>query len=345
MCNEHLPAMPERDVPGAPLAAPGNALNRRLFLGGTAAAAVGGLGLLGAGPAAAATSQNGWPASTSLPLSSLTVGAVTFPQGLRSGAPRTILGYVARRFNNEVEVLRKGECWGYNFRKISGSTSYSNHASGTAIDVNAPEHFLGASGTFSAAQVRAIRSILEACDGVVRWGGDYNSRKDEMHFELVKGPADPAVAALARKLGGGSATPPPPPAAPVWRVVRRGQQGYFVTALQRLLRQHGRPLTVDGIFGSGTGAQVVAFQRSRGLAADGIVGAKTWTALQVTRKEGSTGHAVFGLQRCASAKGFSTAQDGVFGPKTAAAVVDFQRSRGLAADGVVGPRTWSAFVA
>ena len=185
MCNDHAGI----GTPGAASAAPGSPVNRRLVLGGAVAAAVGGLSLLGAGPAAAATSQNGWPASTSLPLSTLTVGAVTFPQGVRSGAPHTILGYVARRFNSEVEALRKGECWGYNFRKISGSTSYSNHASGTAIDVNAPEHFLGASGTFSAAQVRAIRSILSACDGVVRWGGDYSNRKDEMHFELVRGPA------------------------------------------------------------------------------------------------------------------------------------------------------------
>ncbi len=337
MCNEHL-------ATGTAAVAPGNPLNRRLFIGGGVAVAVGGLSLLGAGPAAAATSQNGWPASTGLPLSTLTVGTVTFPQGVRSGAPHTILGYVARRFNNEVETLRRGECWGYNFRKISGSTSYSNHASGTAIDVNAPEHFLGASGTFTAAQVRAIRSILSACDGVVRWGGDYNNRKDEMHFELVKGPNDPAVAALARKLGGSTSTPPPAPSAPAWRVVRRGQHGYFVTALQRLLRQRGRPLTVDGVFGSGTEAQVVAFQKSRGLAADGIVGAKTWTALQLTRTEGCEGHAVFGLQHCAEAKGFRTAQDGVFGPKTEAAIVAFQRSRGLAADGVVGPRTWAALV-
>ena len=121
MCNEHLDAT-QAPAPATLLDAPGKALSRRLFFGGTAAAAVGGLSLLGAGPAAAATSQNGWPASTSLPLSTLTVGSVTFPQGVRTGAPHTNLGYVARRFNNEDETLRKGECWGYNLRKISGRT-------------------------------------------------------------------------------------------------------------------------------------------------------------------------------------------------------------------------------
>jgi len=32
--------------------------------------------------------------------------------------------------------------------------------------------------------------------------------------------------------------------------------------------------------------------------------------------------------------------DGSFGPKTAAAVMNFQRSHGLDSDGVVGPLTW-----
>ncbi|MGG3846690.1 peptidoglycan-binding domain-containing protein [Aeribacillus composti] len=34
--------------------------------------------------------------------------------------------------------------------------------------------------------------------------------------------------------------------------------------------------------------------------------------------------------------------DGVFGPKTEAAVKAYQRRHGLKADGIVGPKTWNA---
>lgn len=37
---------------------------------------------------------------------------------------------------------------------------------------------------------------------------------------------------------------------------------------------------LDGIFGAGTHNAVMAYQRSRGLTADGIVGCNTWRSLQ-----------------------------------------------------------------
>src|SRR6476620_4046291 len=236
----------------------------------------GGLVAATATAASAATSQNGWPAgSTSqIPVSGLTVGGVTFPAGVRSGQVHTILAYVAGRFDREVEALVKGGCWGHSYRPISGSTTLSNHSSGTAIDLNAPRHPLGRSGTFTATQRSHIRSILNSCNGVVRWGGDYSGRKDEMHFKINVRPGDARLAALAKRIAGGGGAPAPAPIA--WTTVERGASGFRVTAIQHLLRQHGYSLTVDGAFGPTTQSRVVTFQRARGLAADGVVGPRTW---------------------------------------------------------------------
>ena len=56
--------------------------------------------------------------------------------------------------------------------------------------------------------------------------------------------------------------------------------GPDVTALQEALQKAGfDPGAIDGFFGNGTQAAVLAFQRSQGLAADGVVGQKTATAL------------------------------------------------------------------
>ena len=50
------------------------------------------------------------------------------------------------------------------------------------------------------------------------------------------------------------------------------------------------------------------------------------------------------LQQLLRARGHAVAVDGIFGPRTEAAVKAFQQSRGLAADGIVGPQTWSRLV-
>jgi N-acetyl-anhydromuramyl-L-alanine amidase AmpD len=60
-----------------------------------------------------------------------------------------------------------------------------------------------------------------------------------------------------------------------------GDIGQDVVILQKVLTTNGFPTTTDSIFGKGTQANVIAFQRSKGLTADGIVGPKTWKALGI----------------------------------------------------------------
>lgn len=62
-------------------------------------------------------------------------------------------------------------------------------------------------------------------------------------------------------------------------MLRRGDDGEAVKALQRRLHEAGHRLTIDGDFGPATERAVRAFQRRVGLVVDGIAGSKTLQAL------------------------------------------------------------------
>lgn len=137
----------------------------------------------------------------------------------------------------------------------------------------------------------------------------------------------------ARFLPGTSA-----PAA-VWPVTDKGDLGKRVRVLQYLLIAHGEHLLTDGLFGPRTKDAVEAWQRARHLTVDGIAGAQTWVTLTPVTGQGDKGDVVRAVQVAAGA-----ADDGIFGPKTKAAVEAFQASHGLTADGIVGPNTWPVLV-
>ena len=140
-----------------------------------------------------------------------------------------------------------------------------------------------------------------------------------------------------------------------WPVVKSGSTEHPVQTMQYLLRARGHSVVVDGVFGAMTGAAVKAFQASRGLAADGIVGPITWAALVVQVKKGSQGDAVKGVQEEFQFRNLSgdpangVQVDGIFGAETDAAVRGFQHALSLdipsvAVDEIVGPVTWQALV-
>ena len=130
-----------------------------------------------------------------------------------------------------------------------------------------------------------------------------------------------------------------------WPTVRRGDINQDVTTVQYLLKGRGISVTLDGSYGTATETAVKNFQRSRGLAADGIVGTSTWAALIQTVSSGSRGGAVEAVQyllknRYAQALTVS----GTFDSATAAKTTSFQQSRCLTTDGVVGSLTWNALI-
>jgi len=95
--------------------------------------------------------------------------------------------------------------------------------------------------------------------------------------------------------------------------------------------------------GSAAGGQFAAASGSSSKAAKGKDTRPTPTN-QHPVGQGETGKRVSDLQERLNAGGFKPPLkvDGIFGPKTLAAVKAFQRSHGLKVDGLVGPKTTAA---
>lgn len=167
-------------------------------------------------------SQNGYSANDRAVIATYTVPGTALKVALRKGDVSVILIEFLRRYNIEVEPLTHTpqDLWGYAERTIRGSTTeLSNHASGTAVDVRATAHPLAVPGTFTPGQVTALRRLLADFTPVLRWGGDYTGRVDEMHIEVVG--ATRAVKSLAERIRTRSAAAPPPKEDPMTPEDRR----------------------------------------------------------------------------------------------------------------------------
>jgi hypothetical protein len=249
-----------------------------------------------------AVSQNGWPLITTKDLAARTAALPAVTGRVRLGDVYTVLAYVADQFDKRVEPIRRKASWGWAYRAIRGATKWSNHASATAIDLNADRHPLGKHGTFNDAQVLAIHHILAEVDHVVRWGGDYwPARPDEMHFEINLQPKGSAtrVKAAAAKIRAKQADPVKPAPADtgwVYPVLVKGAKGSLVKVLQRALltkhplivtktaRRYGGRFSVDGDFGKLTRAVVVEVQKHARLTVDGRATEQLWQHLGLAAK-------------------------------------------------------------
>lgn len=149
-----------------------------------------------------ANSQNGWPVTAGpqqdrAPL----IRDVTVPNGVLAGDVAVVFRWLAKEYDRRVERLVAGWCWGWFVKPIEGSSVVSNHASGTAVDFNAPANPMGTPTrrSMTADQVAECHALEREAGGVLRWGGDWG-RPDPMHWEIVAPPG--AVKRFADQLRG-----------------------------------------------------------------------------------------------------------------------------------------------
>lgn len=139
------------------------------------------------------------------------------------------------------------------------------------------------------------------------------------------------------------------------QLVRRGDVGPVVADIRSKLAVLGL-LPADAasrdVFDAACDRAVRHFQQDRGLTVDGIVGEQTYFALDEARwrlgdrtlyhfiNHPFVGDDVAELQSRLHELGFDAGRvDGIFGPRTDAALRDFQRNVGVPIDGTLGPET------
>ena len=184
----------------------------------------------------------------------------------------------------------------------------SNHNYGLAVDLvpfnDGQPNWNAPLGVWTTIGTEAEKLGME-------WGGDWKKFVDKPHVQLP-GMSSAECLALYRKAGnkldlvwaeatrrllGAPAAASTPAAATTpattsgatgtsssHPLLRLNARGDAVRALQEALAGAGliAASSADGIFGPGTLAAVKKFQQSKGLTADGVVGAATWEALLST---------------------------------------------------------------
>ncbi|TFV83169.1 M15 family metallopeptidase [Blastococcus sp. CT_GayMR16] len=133
------------------------------------------------------SSQNGFSANDRSQVETYLIGGKT-KVALRKGAPGWLLQHLGNWFDANIRDIDPGilDDWGYAERPIRGGTELSNHASGTALDVDATKWPLGVEPTkyLTKDEIAKLKDHLTLYEGAIRWGGDYTGRKDPMHFEI-----------------------------------------------------------------------------------------------------------------------------------------------------------------
>lgn len=259
------------------------------------------------------SSINGWEVLGSPPWDDRRLTRLRVPgtpavfYGRASVAPLFVA--IALDYHSLVHPLvGKGDVDGYDYRQARAASSWSDHSSGTAMDIRAGaegaqgrENFAWWDGAHAAA-AREIKARFE----IVMWGGakdlggDYGNPIywDWMHWALKPGTTQADVNRVIAKLGikpdgtRGPAPAPKPPApkppkpvpAPIVSVaaVLKGDVPSVKIVQAAINKATGAKLTVDGQWGPKTRNAYTAWQLSlgfRGKDADGMPGKKSLAAL------------------------------------------------------------------
>lgn len=175
------------------------------------------------------TEARGWGKPCSGTYTSVVAGGVKFK--VRTEVAPLVAGFVAEVTAGGYHLDRVNDDWGYACRKIRGSCcSWSNHAWGLAIDLNATTNPMTSDGKVHTDMPAWV--VEAGRKWGFSWGGDYvGKRKDPMHFEFLGTPAD--AASLVAKLC--KPTAPPIPKRPPVLLVKKG-------SLERPLLQALLPL-------------------------------------------------------------------------------------------------------
>ena len=187
-------------------------------------------------------------------------------------------------FAGSVLVAKDGKAitnpeYGGLFPSVRGRTCIGRKANGEIVIYCWPDGSAGACSIKQLGQKMVDLGCVDAvnydgggsCQMICPDGQVYSSRKvaSMLWFQCATPAAQPTTSVC-------------PYAEPTYNVTR-GSRGDGAKWVQWYLNKNGASLTVDGIFGQLSYNALMAFQKKRGLLADGICGARTRSALkQVT---------------------------------------------------------------
>lgn len=232
----------------------------------------------------------GWQRGAAARIVRYSYAGHSFPQGVAAGTEglwTRALGILCAQpgFRLPESTGLDAGMWGYADRVIAGTSTWSWHAYGLAVDIAAPwnpqgQRGRGASPHSLPGDTGRLLSPLR-----IVWGGDWIGQPDRMHLEIHATPAQ--VAALA---GGheppATGTPYPLPAGyyygPRSGPVRciSGQLPSDAPYRPGLARAQGvLRVDTDGRWGPVTDQSCRTWQAAHGLTADGLIGPITWASL------------------------------------------------------------------